>query len=71
MDALTILMPFLYFPEDKTEYIPAAISLVILLIVLVFTFRWILKISKKQAEQAKKLEEEVLKNRAANQSHTK
>ncbi|MCC2249464.1 MAG: hypothetical protein ACQEWU_00135 [Bacillota bacterium] len=26
------MMPFLYFPEDKSEYIPAVITLVIFLI---------------------------------------
>ena len=30
-----LLMPFLYFPEDKAEYIPAAISFVFFMILLV------------------------------------
>ena len=28
-------MPFLYFPEDKSEYIPAAISFVFFMIIFV------------------------------------
>ncbi|MHA6261246.1 hypothetical protein ACXYMX_15370 [Sporosarcina sp. CAU 1771] len=56
-------MPFLYFPEDKTEYIPAAFSFLIFGILFVFTFRWIRKISKKQELATKELEERILKER--------
>ncbi|GGG24699.1 hypothetical protein GCM10007425_19100 [Lysinibacillus alkalisoli] len=66
MNALTILMPFLYFPEDKSEYIPAAISFTIFMIILFFVFRWVLKISRKQAAEAKKIEERVLKDKDIN-----
>lgn len=66
MNALTILMPFLYFPEDKSEYIPAAISFGIGMIILFFIFRWVLKISKKQAEKAKEIEERVLNDETIN-----
>lgn len=54
---------FLYFPEDKSEYIPAAISFIIFSIACVLTFRWIVKKSKKQEEQVKELEERVLRER--------
>ena len=56
-------MPFLYFPEDKSEYIPAAISFVIFMILLYFTFRWIRKNSKKQEAETKELEERILNER--------
>lgn len=63
MSDLVLLMPFLYFPEDKSEYIPAAISFVIFMILMAFTFRWILKNSKKQEAETKELEERILQER--------
>ena len=56
-------MPFLYFPEDKSEYIPAAISFVFFAILLVLTFRWIRRHSKKQELETKELEERILRER--------
>ncbi|MFD1205451.1 MULTISPECIES: hypothetical protein [Sporosarcina] len=58
-----ILMPFLYFPEDKSEYIPAAFSFVFFMILLAITFTWILRKSKKQEEETKELEEKILRER--------
>lgn len=55
----TVLSLFLYFPEDKSEYLPAAISLGIFAIAAFFTFRFIVKISKKEALKAKELEERL------------
>ncbi len=60
---IALLMPFLYFPEDKTEYIPAAISFVIFMILMLFAFRWIRKTSKKQEAETKVLEEQILEER--------
>lgn len=56
---------FLYFPEDKTEYIPAAITLVIFTIVAFFAFRFILKVSKKEENKVNELlkESEQLKEK--------
>lgn len=54
---------FLYFPEDKAEYIPATISFIIFAIACVLTFRWIVKKSKRQEEQVKELEERILRER--------
>lgn len=51
---------FLYFPEDKSEYIPAAISFIIFLIGAIFTMRLIIRVSKREAEKAKVLEEKVM-----------
>lgn len=60
-----LLMPFLYFPEDKSEYIPAAISFAIFMVMLAFTFRWIRRNSKKQEEETRELEERILSERRA------
>ncbi|WP_445327044.1 hypothetical protein [Sporosarcina sp. FSL K6-1508] len=56
-------MPFLYFPEDKSEYIPAVFSFVFFMILLVFTFRWIRNNSKKQELETKELEARILRER--------
>ena len=58
-----LLMPFLYFPEDKSEYIPAAISFAVFMVLLVFAFRWIRSNSKKQEAETKELEERILRER--------
>ncbi|WP_025782953.1 hypothetical protein [Sporosarcina sp. D27] len=60
---VTVLMPFLYFPEDKSEYIPAAISFSFFMVLLVLTFMWIQRISKKQELETKELEERILRER--------
>lgn len=44
------MMEFLYFPEDKTEYIPALISLLIFAIGAGITMRVIFKAAKKEKE---------------------
>ncbi|MGM0836277.1 MAG: hypothetical protein ACQEV7_08975 [Bacillota bacterium] len=54
-----ILQLFLYFPEDKSEYIPAAITFTIFFIAAIFVFRWIIKVSNKESEKAKELEERL------------
>lgn len=51
---------FLYFPEDKSEYIPAAISCAIFLIAAIFTMRFIIQYSKKEELKTKHLEEQFL-----------
>lgn len=60
---VTVLMPFLYFPEDKSEYIPAAISFSFFMVLLVLTFMWIQRNSKKQELETKELEERILRER--------
>ncbi|MCM3440098.1 hypothetical protein AB3Z07_20910 [Metabacillus halosaccharovorans] len=56
MDYLNpIIGLFLYFPEDKTEYIPAAITMVIFTIAAFFAFRFILKVSKKEEDKVDNL----------------
>ncbi len=54
---------FLYFPEDKSTYIPAAIEMLLLFLVVFLLFKWLRKNSAKQAAEAKKLEERALAER--------
>ncbi|WP_099160024.1 hypothetical protein [Virgibacillus ndiopensis] len=44
------MMEFLYFPEDKTEYIPGIISLVIFMIGAAITMYIFIKKSKKEEQ---------------------
>jgi hypothetical protein len=55
-----VLSLFLYFPEDKSEYGPAAITFIIFMIGAVLTMRLIMKVSKKEAKKAKELEEKLM-----------
>ncbi|MGD6874511.1 hypothetical protein ACQCU1_20305 [Sutcliffiella horikoshii] len=54
-----MLQLFLYFPEDKTEYIPAGITFVIFTIAAIFVFRYIIKVSKRESQKAEALEEQL------------
>ncbi|MDS9472799.1 hypothetical protein [Sporosarcina pasteurii] len=60
-----LLMPFLYFPEDKSEYIPAAISFTVFMILCILAFMWIRRNSQKQEAETKELEERILRERKA------
>jgi hypothetical protein len=55
-----VLSLFLYFPEDKSEYGPAAITFIIFMIGAWLTMRFIIKVSKKEAKKAKELEEKLM-----------
>ncbi|THE10147.1 hypothetical protein E1I69_19915 [Bacillus timonensis] len=57
---LPILNLFLYFPEDKSEYIPAVIKLVICIMIAIFVFRLIIKHSKKEQAKAEELEKKLM-----------
>jgi hypothetical protein len=56
-----VLADFLYFPKDKSEYIPAVISFSIFLIGAIIATRYFIVISKREAKKAKELEEQILK----------
>ncbi|HLR62737.1 MAG TPA: hypothetical protein VK097_09885 [Lentibacillus sp.] len=58
------MMEFLYFPEDKTEYIPAVITLVIFMIGAVLATYFFVKHSKKEA---KKTEEQYQEKKEEDQ----
>lgn len=50
---------FLYFPEDKSEYLPAVIKLVITILIAFLAVRFFIKLSKKEERKAKELEEKI------------
>jgi DMSO/TMAO reductase YedYZ heme-binding membrane subunit len=52
-------MFFLYFPEDKTEYIPAVINLVIFMVLAILAMRFFIKISKREEKKALELERQM------------
>lgn len=56
-----ILSLFLYFPEDKSEYIPAAISFSIFFLGALFTMWFIIRVSKREALKTKELEDKMMK----------
>lgn len=62
----TIAFGFLYFPEDKSAYIPAAFEFLIVLILCILAFMWVKRLSKKQEMKMKSLEERVLRERQQN-----
>jgi hypothetical protein len=55
----SVLSLFLYFPEDKSEYFPAAITFLIFLLGAFLTMRLIIKVSKREAQKAKELEDRL------------
>lgn len=54
---------FLYFPEDKSAYIPAIIEFGIMIILCVGVFMLFKRISKKQELKTKDLEARILADR--------
>ncbi|BDH63555.1 hypothetical protein CD30_17380 [Ureibacillus massiliensis 4400831 = CIP 108448 = CCUG 49529] len=56
-------MDFLYFPEDKTEYLPVLIELLVLLVLCFIVFNLFRRISKKQELKAKEIEERILREK--------
>jgi len=64
-----LMYQFLYFPEDKSGYIPAAFEFLLMLILCIVVFTVFRKISKKQEMKSKELEARILseKNNTNNQ----
>lgn len=56
-----VISLFLYFPEDKTEYIPAAFTSLVFLIGAILTMRYIIKVSKREAQKAREHEQAIMK----------
>ncbi|WP_396653297.1 hypothetical protein [Metabacillus idriensis] len=54
-----ILGLFLYFPEDKSEYLPAGITMFIFFVAAVAAFMLIKKISKKEELKAEEFEQNL------------
>lgn len=63
MSKIALYSGFLYFPEDKTAYIPAVIEFGIMILLCVLAFMFFRRISKKQESKTKDLEERVLRER--------
>ena len=59
---------FLYFPEDKSTYLPAFIKLLLMVLVCVMVFKFLRKLSAKEAAKAELLEQEMLEKRVNTQS---
>ncbi|WP_342744364.1 hypothetical protein [Oceanobacillus rekensis] len=57
-----MMMPFLYFPEDKAEYIPAVITLAIFIILAVIAMYFMIKKSTKDEENFKEKYNQQLEN---------
>ena len=57
MMVINVLYLFLYFPEDKSEYIPAFFTFALFMVACVLTMRLIIRHSKKELEKTKELEE--------------
>ncbi|MFJ8263292.1 hypothetical protein ACIQ4I_15280 [Rummeliibacillus sp. NPDC094406] len=60
---LWILNEFLYFPENKSEYIPAVIEMAIILILCILVFNLFRKKARKDLEKTRELEEKILKEK--------
>lgn len=54
-----VLSLFLYFPEDKSEYGPAAVTFAIFLVGAILTMRLIIRVSRREVAKAKELEERI------------
>ena len=59
---------FLYFPEDKSSYIPAALEFLAIFILCIFVFRLVKRLSKKEEQNTKALEEYVLNKQQSEQN---
>ncbi|SEM61074.1 hypothetical protein SAMN05192533_10460 [Mesobacillus persicus] len=54
-----VLSLFLYFPEDKSEYLPAALWIIAAFVAAIFVMRLFIKISQKEAQKAAETEQEI------------
>jgi hypothetical protein len=63
---ISVLNLFLYFPEDKSEYIPAGITSIIFVIFAFLAFRLFIKLSKKEQAKAEELERQILEQEKNN-----
>lgn len=54
------MMEFLYFPEDRTEYLPAAIILILVILATFIVFYLIRNQSMKQEQKLKEFESKIM-----------
>lgn len=55
------MMEFLYFPEDRTEYLPAAIILILVILATFVAFYLIRRQSMKQEQKLKEFESKIMR----------
>ncbi len=55
------MMPFLYFPEDKAEYIPAIIALAVFIFMAVLAMNFMIKKSRRDEKDFKEKYDKLLK----------
>lgn len=67
MTQIVLNWGFLYFPEDKSTYIPAFIKLLLMVLACVMLFKFLRKLSAKEAAKAELLEQEMLAKRVNTQ----
>ncbi len=70
MNLIALYSGFLYFPEDKSAYIPAVLEFTILILLCILVFTLVKRISRKQALKAKELEDRILRERQQNLENT-
>ncbi|WZE73658.1 hypothetical protein QA538_03400 [Macrococcus sp. CCM 2573] len=54
------MMEFLYFPENKWEYVPAVMSLIFFMVLAYITYRFFKKNSEVEEKKLKAFEAEVM-----------
>ncbi|QDP99894.1 hypothetical protein FOH38_04810 [Lysinibacillus fusiformis] len=64
-----LMYQFLYFPEDKSGYIPAAFEFLLMLILCTVVFIIFRKISKKQEIKSKEIEARILADKKDTGNH--
>lgn len=57
------VLSFLYIPEDKSEYLPASIWIILALVFAIIAMRVFFRISKKEEQKAKELEKAYQKSK--------
>lgn len=63
------MMEFLYFPENKLEYIPAFTTLIIFMFMAYITFRLFKRHSIKEEAKMKAFEQEVMEHLEKEELH--
>ncbi len=61
---------FLYFPEDKSSYIPAALEFLAIFVLCILVFALVRRLSKKEEQKTKALEEYVLSKQQNTQNQS-
>ncbi|MCP8969810.1 hypothetical protein [Ectobacillus ponti] len=53
------MMPFLYFPENKWEYLPAGLTCLLFIIGAFLTWRIFVKASQREAKRLEHVEKQI------------